>query len=461
MREQFPWFLDPTEEELQRLWEEAAFCFDANVLLNLYRVDEETTEDYFKIFRELGDRIFLPHEAANQFFLNRREVIRTEQNSFSAAKERVEEWVQNRKDFDRIKDRLRGGDIGQIIEDEIESVFEEREDYEEEVEAVKEDLIAQVEDLEERFTPTGTTRANAEEDEILEGLMEIFEGKTGSELDEDIAELKKEAQARYKAEKPPGYEDYDGEDEVSRGECEDFIIWKQLMEFAEREDEDVLFITDDGKFDWWEKDDDYDFIRPRHELLREFRKETGQTFWMLTAEQMTDNAYERLGVEVSDKSIEQTGKVSNPPSVQYKDLFGSRPLGEKDTGGHDASRANLIERHYRELDKARKETDRIRQLVIDEEWKQATDLFWDKDVEILSAIRAAEEECPPLESEYSRKYVFGYFSTISNAIQDRDKREALSHLDDIVSDLGRMSDILKEKRNISAHSTEGMKTGRQ
>jgi len=66
VREQFPWHLDPTEE-LRRLWDEATFSFDANVLLNLYRVDSETTEDYFKIFRAFGDRIFLSHEAENQF----------------------------------------------------------------------------------------------------------------------------------------------------------------------------------------------------------------------------------------------------------------------------------------------------------------------------------------------------------------------------------------------------------
>jgi hypothetical protein len=214
MREQFPWFLDPTEEELQRLWDEATFSFDANVLLNLYRVDRETTQDYFKIFRELGDRIFLPHEAANQFFQNRREVVRTEQNSFSAAKEKVENWVKRRTGFDNLKQQLSGDDIGQIIEDEIETVFEDREDYEEEVEAVKEDLIERIEDLEERFTPTGTTRANAEKDEILEGLMDLFEGKTGSELEEDLEELKDEAQERYEAEKPPGYEDYDEDDEL-------------------------------------------------------------------------------------------------------------------------------------------------------------------------------------------------------------------------------------------------------
>jgi hypothetical protein len=319
MREQFPWFLDPTEEELQRLWDEATFCFDANVLLNLYRVDEETTEDYFKIFRAFGDRIFLPHEAANQFFLRRRGVIRTEQNSFSDATEEVRNWLERRKHFNDIKNQLRGDDIGQIIGDEIESVFEDREGYEEEVEAVKNDLIDRIEDLEERFTPTGTTQANAEEDEILEELLKIFEGKTGDALEDGMEELKKEARQRYEREQPPGYKDYNNEDELSRGECEDFIIWKQLMKFGEQEGKDVVFITGDTKYDWWEKDDKHNFARPSHEILREFYRKTNQSFWMITTEGMVQEAGDRLGLDVKDNSVRQTERVARENEVYRRE----------------------------------------------------------------------------------------------------------------------------------------------
>jgi hypothetical protein len=319
MREQFPWFLDPTEEELQRLWDEATFCFDANVLLNLYRVDEQTTEDYFKIFRAFGDRIFLPHEAANQFFHNRRDVIRTEQNSFSKAKDEVEKWKEERLGFGAINRMLSGDTVGNIIEDEIETVFEDREDYEEEVEAVKNDLIDRIEDLEERFTPTGTTRANAEEDEILEELMDIFEGKTGDALDGNMEQLKEEARERYEEEKPPGYEDYDDENGLSRGECEDFLIWKQLIEFAEREGEDVVFITGEKKEDWWEVYGDHNLVRPSHELLREFYRKTSQSFWMLTTERMVQEAGDRLELDVKDNSVRQTERVAKENEVYRRE----------------------------------------------------------------------------------------------------------------------------------------------
>jgi len=139
--------------------------------------------------------------------------------------------------------------------------------------------------------------------------MEIFEGKTGSELDGDMEDLKEEAQERYEKQKPPGYEDYNGEEELSRGECEDFLIWKQLMDFAEREGEDVVFITGEEKNDWWEVDREHDIVRPRHELLREFRKDTEQTFWIMKTERMLQDAQKKIGIDVKDKSVKQTDTV--------------------------------------------------------------------------------------------------------------------------------------------------------
>jgi hypothetical protein len=83
------------------------------------------------------------------------------------------------------------------------------------------------------------------------------------------------------------------------------------MKFAEGEGEDVVFITGEKKEDWWEVDREYNIVRPRHELLKEFRSETGQSFWMLTTEQMLDNAYERTGIDVKEKSVEQTKTISS------------------------------------------------------------------------------------------------------------------------------------------------------
>ncbi|MBB4060065.1 putative nucleic acid-binding protein [Salinibacter ruber] len=432
MREQFPWFFDPTEEELQRFWDEATFSFDANVLLNLYRVDRETTEDYFKIFRAFEDRIFLPHEAANQFFHNRRGVIRTEQNSFSKAKDEVEKWVERRTSFENLKQQLRGGNIGQIIEDEIESVFDGRGDYEEEVEEVKDDLIERIEDLQERFTPTGTTRANAEKDEILGGLIEIFDGKTGQSLEEDVEDLKEKAQKRYESEQPPGYEDYGGDEYVSRGECEDFIIWKQLLVFAEREEEDVVFITGEEKQDWWEVDNEYEIVRPRYELLREFSRRTGQVFWILTTEDMLENAYDRLGVEVRDKSVEQTETV--------------KILSKKLESNYEISIGERIKKliETEELYKIRAAVasiESIKENISEGNWRKAIETAKEVDKDISDPIASVIVDSERLTTSDAQVIAETKGKAIEAIVDEREKA-ARSYLSELSQHLNRIFDLL-------------------
>ena len=46
MRDRFPGYYGPTEEEFAALWESCLFVPDTNVLLNLYRYDEPTRQDY-------------------------------------------------------------------------------------------------------------------------------------------------------------------------------------------------------------------------------------------------------------------------------------------------------------------------------------------------------------------------------------------------------------------------------
>jgi hypothetical protein len=87
------------------------------------------------------------------------------------------------------------------------------------------------------------------------------------------------------------------------------------MNFAERGGEDTVFVSGEKKPDWWEKNDDYELVRPRHELFREFKSQTGQTFWMLTIEEMVRGAERRLEIDVKDKSTEQTIKVSESEEI--------------------------------------------------------------------------------------------------------------------------------------------------
>src|SRR5262245_43837167 len=75
MRNLFPGYYRPTEEEFSALWEECVFAFDANVLLNVYRYTQATRESFLEILSRLKERIWLPHQAAWEYQENRLGVI--------------------------------------------------------------------------------------------------------------------------------------------------------------------------------------------------------------------------------------------------------------------------------------------------------------------------------------------------------------------------------------------------
>ncbi len=53
MKNTFPGFVKKTKEEIQFLWENSTICFDANVLLNLYRYSNNTKDALIDLIKNL------------------------------------------------------------------------------------------------------------------------------------------------------------------------------------------------------------------------------------------------------------------------------------------------------------------------------------------------------------------------------------------------------------------------
>ncbi len=67
MRNEFPGYYRPSEQEFEDLWEQALIVTDANVLLTLYRLGDTTRERLLEILRKLEQRLFLPYQAGYEF----------------------------------------------------------------------------------------------------------------------------------------------------------------------------------------------------------------------------------------------------------------------------------------------------------------------------------------------------------------------------------------------------------
>lgn len=76
-------YLPKTESQRKEIWNKAILVFDTNVLLNLYKYSNGTRNEFMTIMERAIDRLWLPHQVALEFLLNRREKIKDQELEYN------------------------------------------------------------------------------------------------------------------------------------------------------------------------------------------------------------------------------------------------------------------------------------------------------------------------------------------------------------------------------------------
>ncbi|KAA3647176.1 MAG: hypothetical protein DWQ07_06665 [Chloroflexi bacterium] len=303
MKDLFPSYYRPTDDDFKEMWENGTFIFDTNVLLNLYRYKQETRDQLFTVLEALQNRIWIPFHVALEFQNNRLKVIADQRNKYREVSALLENSVKelNRK-FDDLRLRKRHSIINP-------------DDLTKEINKAYEEAVKDVNSIGENEPK------DLSEDELRQKIDTLFSGRVGPppNSQEEILEWTEGAKHRYELGIPPGYEDddkrtvllYNGLEIESKGG--DFIIWKQLLDFLQTKPDiqSVVFVTDDGKEDWWLKIQGKT-IGPRPELIDEaiaFGKV--QHFHMYEPEQFLEFAGRFLKIKISADALEDVRDVSS------------------------------------------------------------------------------------------------------------------------------------------------------
>lgn len=282
MRNLFPGYYRPTDEEFSALWQECVFAFDANVLLNVYRYSQATRERFLEILDRLKERIWLPHQAALEYQENRLKVISDQHEPYEDIPKRLNDLLaQIQSDYPRhsfiplqqVFDHIKRA-IGQI-----------------------DTLLKNVKSGHPDLT---------ENDDLREALDNLFAEKVGAEYTPDeLRKIYSDAQERFKKQIPPGYEDNkskkDGDNKYG-----DVVVWYQLKDRAKQLRKPIVLITDDRKADWWQKHKGK-IIGPRPELIHEM-KEAGVQFYMYQSDRFIEHAQKHLGIQ-GDQVVEEVREV--------------------------------------------------------------------------------------------------------------------------------------------------------
>ena len=107
MKEEFPEYYVPSQEDFDQLWDNCLFVLDANVLLDLYRLSQDAREGLLVVLNHYADRLWGPHWAALEYQKGRPGVIRDQarlckefcRDMEDVWKKRLQEPVEHRKNM--------------------------------------------------------------------------------------------------------------------------------------------------------------------------------------------------------------------------------------------------------------------------------------------------------------------------------------------------------------------------
>lgn len=291
MKKTFPGHFRFTEDEFKALWGECLFAVDANVILHLYRYSPSTRQALEHSLNSIADKLFLPHQAAQEFFNHRLNVTAGQAEEYAKA-------ITKLNEITALLTNTRKHPF--LAGDELQNLSE-----------LSPKLISQLESQRDLLL------ARLSNDEILDFVANLFDKKIGDRLSTDNFDLIiKEGSSRYDREIPPGYKDGKkhalGDPYRKFG---DLIIWWQLIEKSKNCSCPIIFITDDRKEDWWLEQSGRT-IGPRPELIEEFVNETSEKFWMYTVDKFMERVAAAENTEVNKDAIAEIIQISEESKAE-------------------------------------------------------------------------------------------------------------------------------------------------
>jgi PIN like domain len=292
----FEAYRTPAEADYQHLLTSGMVVPDTNVLLNLYRYNDETRKDFFNVLSRIGDHLWVPHQVIAEFWNNREAVLRDPQGADATTQSltsyrdgatgAIRAWSNRVRPQTEVRDNLI---------DSLTRSFQE--------------VIDTVTELADEEAPEFAR--DTSKDRILTGLEPILHGRIGRPFtDAEHAEAVEEAARRRDAKEPPGYKDANKPGIDWAG---DYLMWAQTLREAQGRKQDVLIVTGDVKDDWWRRENG-EIRGPLPYLVNEMQEVAGTRLFMIRPESLLPYARQILDVDVREESVQDIERVAEGES---------------------------------------------------------------------------------------------------------------------------------------------------
>jgi len=304
-------YRDSNQLDFEKIWKEGTFVFDANVLLDLYRLPESAKNDLLGVLQNdnFKDRIWIGFQVFLEYLSNRLSVIGDQKNMFTKVKTATLNTIEKintiNTEYKIEIDNYKLSQRHALINPEH---FLNPDSFKKSIKIFKK-FLKQLEELEKQQADVN------DNDELRDLITKIFKNKIGSSFTkEELEAVFTEGAKRYISKIPPGYMDskkegsyYFKENEYIR-KYGDLTFWKEIIKHAKNQNlKYLVLVTGDVKEDWWEEKRGRK-ISARKELLNEIYKECPnlEVFYLYNTSSFLQFAKKEIDNNIKDSSINET-----------------------------------------------------------------------------------------------------------------------------------------------------------
>lgn len=311
MRNHFSGFYGISEDAIETVFtsENTTFIFDTNILLTLYRCEEETRNRFFEIWENIKEKCWFPHQVCLEYQRNRLKVVNDSRSDLKKIPNKMTNVISE------LKTAILGTEFNNTIsrytnlKGEIELVFSGLENI---INTFRQDHI------EPRKENINFIKKH---DIIRDSIDRLTDGRIGDapSNQEDIDKLNKIGKIRYDHKIGPGYEDladkkdkfysYNGINYSAM--YGDFYVWSQVLDYIKiNQGKNIVYVTNDAKSDFFYKVAGQ--IRgPNESLTTEIKNAGAREFLLQSIDTFLHHANSYLNAEVEESVIKELTNASD------------------------------------------------------------------------------------------------------------------------------------------------------
>lgn len=266
-----------TKDKESYLVKNATIVFDTSSIGQLYEMTEKYKQQLVDIIEHFKDRMWLPAQVKSEYLKNRTRFLFNPINAqyklpaFMSQDiiSGIESFIVKHKANPYFHPYLDNGELDELIS--------EKEKMKEAYEYIKDIVKKQYNKRKEELHKVENDQ---QKDIVFKTFSSIKEGKAFSF--KELLDIVKEGEFRYRHSIPPGYMDSDNKTKKGVHIFGDLVIWKEILSYSKKQKKSILFVCDDVKEDWYESNDkNNEELKPRKELLQEFKEFSQQDVWIV------------------------------------------------------------------------------------------------------------------------------------------------------------------------------------